>query len=648
MLESIRNRSKGPVAKVIIGLIIVPFAFTGVYSYFNSGSANVVAVVNDSEITLREFELAYRSQQQNWGENFDRFFNTDERIQQFRMNVLQTLINQRLSTQAISDMGLRGSDEEIKQQIMSNPQFQDENGNFDINLYQVIIQSSGFSVEQYQSGLKSDIASNQFFNSLANSNFSLDYELLRHQALELQTRDIEYVVIEKSAFDETYDFSSDEAQGEVREYYDLNQQRFRIPEKVAVDYIVISKSDFMDNAIPEEEILAYYEDNQDNFTGTDRRRVAHILVNVPADADQDVIDQARSKIEQAQQALSAGDAFEDVVNTYSDDTVSAEMGGEFGWIELGMGLDEAFETAALELNEIGSLSDIVRSEFGFHILKLLESESSSATPLEEVRAEIVEFLQEDVADGRFFEARELLAERAFEYSDTLAEAATALSVEVKTSPMFDRQFGIGLPAEFQANPNVLETAFSDEILLDNVNSDVIDLDDETSVVLRKSDYQAEGVRALAEVTAEIEQLITDQRVSEKVAQTSADILNSLKAGESLDAINANLTEKGISLTWNTQAGLSRTGTEVDSRVREEAFTMSLEQNPVSQVAMTSGDYAIVRLSAVNDVSPDINAALAHQDKFINFYQQSELSSYIQHLDAKADIERRLSNTEIIQ
>ena len=648
MLESIRNRSKGPVAKVIIGLIIVPFAFTGVYSYFNSGSPNVVAVVNDSDITLREFEIAYRNQQQNWGENFDRFFNTDERLQQFRMNVLQTLINQRLSTQAIADMGLRGSDDEIRQQSIATPQFQDENGNFDINLYQVIVQSAGLSVEQYQSGLKADIASNQFFNSLADSNFSLDYELLRHQALELQTRDIEYVVIEKSAFEETYDFTTEEAQTEVREYYDLNQQRFRIPEKVAVDYILISKSDFKDNVIPEEEILAYYEDNQDNFTGTDRRRVAHILVNVPADADQEVIDQARIKIEQAQQALTAGDAFEAVVSTYSDDAVSAEMGGEFGWIELGMGLDEAFENAALELTEIGALSDIVRSEFGFHILKLLESESSTATPLEEVRGEIVAFLQEDVADGRFFEARELLAERAFEYSDSLAEAATALSVEVMTSPMFDRQFGIGLPAEFQANPNVLDTAFSDEVLLDNVNSEVIDLDDETSLVLRKSDYQAEGVRPLTEVTAEIERLITDQRVSEKAAQTSADILTSLKAGESLDALNAQLSEQGISLSWNTQAGLSRTGTEVDSRVHEEAFTMSLEQSPVAQVAMTSGDYAIVRLSAVNEVTPDMSAALMHQEKFINFYQQSELSSYIQHLDTKADIERRLNNTEIIQ
>ncbi len=648
MLESIRNRSKGPVAKVIIGLIIVPFAFTGVYSYFNSGSANVVATVNDSEITLREFEIAYRNQQQNWGENFDRFFNTDERLQQFRMNVLQQLINQRLSSGAITDMGLRGTDAEIKERIMSNPQFQDENGNFDINLYQVIIQSAGFTVEQYQDGMKEDLASNQFFNSLSDSNFTLENELLRHQSLESQTRDIDFVVIEKAAFSDTYDFSTEEAQAEINDYYEMNQQRFTIPEKVALDYILISKSDFMENEIAEEDIVAYYEDNSDNFTGADRRRIAHILVNVQADAEQSVIDAAQAKIEQAQQALANGDSFEDIVNNFSDDRVSAEMGGEFGWIEAGMGLDESFENAALDLTEVGSLSGIVRSEFGFHILKLLEMESSEAKPLEEVRAEIVEFLQEDIADGRFFEARELLAERAFEYSDSLVEAANALEVEVKTSPMFDRQFGIGLPPEFQANPTILDIAFSDELLLDNVNSDVIDLDNVTSVVIRKSEYQAEGIRPLAEVTDEIQRLITDQRITEQVAQTAASVMDSLESGISLETINVTLMEQGITLNWTSQNGLSRDGTEVDSRIRQEAFQLNLESNPISQVAMTSGDYAIVRLNAVNEAEADLSAALEHQEKFINFYQQAELSSYIKHLDAKADIERRLSNAEIIQ
>ena len=122
----------------------------------------------------------------------------------------------------------------------------------------------------------------------------------------------------------------------------------------------------------------------------------------------------------------------------------------------------------------------------------------------------------------------------------------------------------------------------------------------------------------------------------------------MKAGDTLDAINATLTDTGITLNWQTQAGLSRTGTEVDSRIREEAFVMNLDNNAVSQVGMTSGDYAIVRLSAVNEPESDVTAALAHQEKFTNFYRESELSAYIKQLDANADIQRRLSNTDIIQ
>ena len=648
MLESIRNKSKGPVAKFIIGLIVIPFAFTGVYSYFNSGSANVVAVVNDSEITLRDFEQAYRTQQQNWGENFDRFFNTDERLQQFRTSVLDQLINQRLSTQALRDMGLRGSNEDIKQQILTNPQFQDDNGNFDLDVYTLLLQTAGYTPDQYQSALKSDIASNQFFNGLSSTNFSLDYELLRHQKLAAQTRDIDYLVVAKSSFSETIDFTSEDGQQQLQTYYDANLDRFRIPEKVSISYLLIQKSDFMDNEISEEDILSYYENNSELFSGTERRKIAHILVNVPVDADETAVSAAQAKINDAKAAIDAGQTFEAAVSSYSEDLVSAEMGGEFGWVESGMGLDEAFENAALGLIETGSISGVIRTSFGYHILKLLETESSSAKPLEQVRADIVATLQEDVADGRFFDAKDLIAERAFEYSDSLEEAASAVNMTVMTSPMFDRQFGIGLPPELQTNPDVLATAFSDEVLLDDLNSEVIELDEQTAVVMRKASYQEEGTRDFVDVSSNIEQILNDQAASEKTAETAATVLEALKAGDTLDTINTSLTEGDISLNWSSQTALTRTATEVDSRIRQQAFVMSLENDALTQVAMTSGDYAIVRLTAVNQPDDDLNAAGTHRDTFVNFYRESELSSYIKQLDANAEIQRRQSNTDIIQ
>lgn len=649
MLESIRNHSKGPIAKVIIGLIVIPFAFTGVYSYFNAGSSQVVATVNGSEVTLREFEQAYRSTQQNWGENFDRFFNTDERLQQFRMNVLQQLINQRLSSQAIREMGLRGSDEALKQEIMANPQFQNENGQFDYERYQVLIESVGYTLKQYQDGRKSDMAAQQFFSALSDSNFSLDYELTRHQGLEAQTRDIEYLVIEKSKFSEAIDFTTEEGQTMVSQYYDLNQDRFRIPEKVAISYLLISKADFMDADISEEEINQYYEDNKSSYAGTERRKVAHILVNVPADADQETIDQARSKIDQAKSRLDTGDAFETVVSEFSDDLVSAEMGGELDWLEVGM-MDEAFESAAFNLVDVGNTSEVVRSNFGFHIIKLVDLETGEAKPLEEIHSEIADTLKSDIAEERFLEARDLVAEKAFEFSDTLDEAATSVNKTVATSQLFDKQFGIGLPPELQGNPEVLEMAYSDEVLLDELNSEVIDLSDEMAVVLRKSQHQEAGITPLVEVTGQIEALITDRQANEKTAQVASDILSSMKEGASLDTISMTIADKhGLSdLSWVQQSSLQRNGTELDTRIRDEAFQLNLETNSLTQVAMANGDYAIIQLKAVNRPEPDALLAATHEQKFNEFYQQSEISGYIKLLDATADIERRLGNTEIIQ
>jgi len=647
MLEAIRNSSKGPIAKFIMGLIIIPFAFAGVYSYFNFNNSNAVATVNDSDITLAEFEQAYRQQQQNWGENFDRFFSTDERIQQFRMNVLQQLINQRLSSQAIVDMGLRGSDNVLREQIKNTADFQDENGNFNIDRYKLLVQSAGLTVNRYQQSLKNDLATEQFFSGLETSNFSLDHELVQHQILEGQTRDIDYITLQKQAFSNNIDFSTEEGIAEINSYYEINKDQFRIPEKVSIDYIVLSKSDFLNVEISEQQVSEYYLDNKSNYEGTERRRVAHILVNVPVDADQAGIDSARAKIDAAKGKLDAGESFESVVTEYSDDTVSADMGGDLDWIEEGM-MDEAFEAEALSMSEIGSISSVVRSTFGFHIIKLLDLESGAAKPLDEIKDEIIAQLKDKVAEDNYLDAKDILAEKAFEYSDSLADAAEALGTEVKSTQLFDRQFGIGLPPELQTNPVVIQNAFSDETLIDQVNSEVIDLTDDSALVIRKKDYQEAGVRSIEEVSSQIETMIIATKASEQTDLTAQQITDGLKLGSSLDALAMSLPEALKTITWSTQKSLSRVGTEVDAQIRTQAFNMDLTSEAVSKVQLANGDYAVIRLTAVNRPEANLLTVATEAQKFTEFYKQSELSGYIKYLDSKANVIRMLSNAEIVQ
>lgn len=647
MLEAIRNRSKGPVAKIVLGLIIVPFAFTGVYSYFNAGGANVVATVNDSEIDIREFEQAYRMQQQRLGDNFDLLYNSEEMIQIFRSNVLQQLINQRLSAQAIDNMGVRVSDEVLKKEIVGTPGFQDENGNFDHDRYQLLVESAGYSVAMYQSLRKTEMASQQFTRALSNSNFALDYELLKHQGLEAQTRDIDYLVISKQRFMESMDFTTEEAQQEVSDYYNSNLDRFRVPEKVAVEYVLISKADFLNSiAVTDDEIANYYEDNLDAYEGTERRRVAHILVTVPIDAAEADVLAAQTKIDQAKAAISAGEAFESVVTKYSDDTLSAEEGGDLDWIEREM-MDAAFEEAAFALTEIGSVTDVVRSEFGFHLIKLLDTENAAAKPLAEVKDKILADLKSERAEDAYLEAKDLLAERAFEYSDSLNEASEAVTKEVQTSGLFDPQFGIGLPQDLRSERSFITAAFSDEVLLDELNSELIDLSNDRAVVLRKLNYQEEGIRPLAEVKTGIQDFLISDKASQKTSELATKMVSQLNEGSSLDLVKIGLGFSLDDLQWTKQNGLSRAGTEVNATVREFAFGMDVDSE-IKTVELPNGDMAVVKLNTINRPAQDANVAATHSDKFIQFHTQTEFAGFLKYLDENASISRNMTNAEIVQ
>ncbi|MBT8450124.1 MAG: peptidylprolyl isomerase, partial [Gammaproteobacteria bacterium] len=550
------------------------------------------------------------------------------------------------SSQAIQEMGVRASDEVLKQEILANPQFQGEDGAFDHDRYQLLVESAGYTVEQYQAARKADMSSQQFFTALADSNFTLDYELKQHQVLEGQTRDVAYVVIPKQRFMENIDYSSAEAQQEVQEYYTANQNRFRVPEKVAVEYVLVSKADYMDVEVNDDEVMAYYQDNIAAFEGTERRRVAHILVNIDSDADATDVQAAEAKINEAKAAITAGESFEAVVTKYSEDTLSADLGGDLDWIERDM-MDAAFEEAAFALENVGNVSNVVRSEFGFHLIKLLDSESAEAKPLSAVRDEIVADLKRDIAEDNYLEAKDLLAERAFEYADSLAEASAAVSKDISKTALFDKQMGIGLSEELRTEMPFINAAFSDEVLIDELNSELIELSDDRAVVVRKLEHQEEGIRPLEEVTLMIQQALTNEKASDKTSETAAKAVQQLNEGFTLDMVVSGLDTVLADLQWSQQSALTRAGTEVDSTIRDHVFTMNID-SAIQSISLPSGDMAIVKLNAINRPMENSELASTHTDKFLQFHQQSELSGYLKYLDANASITRKLSNAELVQ
>ncbi|MFT5452206.1 MAG: peptidyl-prolyl cis-trans isomerase D [Enterobacterales bacterium] len=654
MLEAIRNRSNGPIAKFIIGLIIVPFAFAGVYSYFNVNTSNSVATVNGEDISLTEFNRSYQAQQQRWGDNFDTYFNTDERLQQFRLTVLQQVINQRLSSLAIDDMGLRISDVKLRKLITSNADYQDENGKFDEDRYNLILRSRGYSPQQFQAIRKSDLASNQFIQTLQGSNFVLKNELDLNVRLQNQTRDINYLVIPQDYYATQVDLTGDEGEAAINSYYDLNNNRFSIAEKVSVEYLYITRRDSTKVVISDGQIADFYNENLANYETNERRHLSHILVNITADADQATLDAAQLKINNIAARLQAGAIFEELAASDSEDTSTAEFGGDLDWIEIGM-MDSAFEEAAFNLDETNNVSSIVKTGFGFHIIKLLEIEKGGAQPIAEVKEQIVTTLQSEFVDNNFLDAKDNISEKAFEISDSLVEAAEVGGLVVLTTPLFDGQFGNGLPAELRNQPNILDSAFSDDVLYQGLNSELIELTDGNAVILRLLKHQESGISALADVKEQVISILTNERIREATESAGNKVIAALREDKTAQEALAGIPED-LPVSWQQQLGLTRMGTEVDAELRNEVFripTPTTEKSVYKGVLLASGNYAVISLNTVNEGinvnDENTESKLVELDKkFNDYYLQADIYHYLKYLDENATISRTISNIDFVQ
>jgi len=549
-------------------------------------------------------------------------------------------------------MGLRTGDDKLRQIIINTPEFHNAEGVFDQDRYKMLVRSGGYTTKQYQAARKADMASTQFINVIQNTNFVLKNELDLNIHLQNQTRDFNYLIVPQDYYLKQVDLSGEKGDADIQSYYEMNKTRFAIPEKVSVEYLHLTKNKSDTITISNGQIADYYNENISDFESTERRRVAHILVTVSDDDEQKSEAAAETKINQLAARITAGESFEDVARDGSEDDSTAESGGDLDWIEPGM-MDEAFETVAFDLSLESPISTVVKTDFGFHLIKLLEVESGDAKPLEELKGQITGILQDQFVEDKFFDLKDKVSEEAFELSDSLVEIADDNKLVVKKTGLFDRQFGIGLPAELQSQPSILESAFSEDVLYQSLNSELVELSDGSAVVLRLLEHQEAGVMPLDEVKSQIVNLLKQQRVREATEQAGNEIIAALKEGKSSEEVITILPEE-ISANWEQQTALGRDGTEVNAQLRNDIFKIPAPaegQLVYKGILLNSGDYAVVELKAVTEgiAKVDDEAASATRDKqFTDYYTQAEMYNYLKYLDAKATISRQISNTSLIQ
>jgi peptidyl-prolyl cis-trans isomerase D len=626
MLENIRESSQGVTAKIILGLIILTFAVAGIGSYTNTVDTSV-ATVNGQKISQSAFNKAYQAQRnrmiQQFGEMFETLSNDANYMANFRQGVLDNLINEVLIDQNNNSLAIRVSDERLKETIRTMPEFQVD-GVFDNNRYLAMITQAGFfQSSDFRDYLRLEMTRRQLSQALLASEFNLPYQELQQSNLQSQTRDIRYAVVSSEQFKTTVEIS-DEA---INAYYNANKMRFENKEQVKVDYITLNVNDIAKTIeVTETEVEDYYHSNIANYSQAEQRRVSHILFESGDDAEV-----AKAKAEAALVRLNAGEEFAVLANELSDDTYSGENGGDLDFLEKGT-MEEAFDNAAFSLANEGDVTQVVETSFGFHLIKLTDIKVAVTQPLTELKTELQEKISTEKAQDKFYELQQEMARVSFEYPDSLEDAANEVNVTIQTSPWLSKDSN---QAPFDS-ALVIEAAFSDLILQDNVNSDLIEVNDDLAIVLRLNTYKEASTKPLTDVQDEIKTTLIAQKATEKAKETIDALLSTFNAGQD---ITAKLTELNTSFIVKEKAG--RSGVDLDQSISREAFTLP---HPVegsvsaSSVSLSNGDFALVEVQAVNAGVADVNPALSRQQT--SQLAQSAYMGYINSLKVDAEIVRR--------
>ncbi|MEE2024520.1 SurA N-terminal domain-containing protein [Alkalimonas mucilaginosa] len=635
MLEKIREGSQGLTAKIILGLVILTFALAGVGGYLGSTKETPAAEVNGESVSRVALEQAYQSErarmEQQFGEMFEMLASDQAYMAGFRADVLERLIDETLQKQYARQLGLRVSDDVVRDLIRSLPEFQ-IGGQFNNERYLALLRQTGMQTGEFRDMLREQMTRQQLIRGLILSEFATPRELQRLLALQQQSRDIQHVIFSAGKFVDQVELTD----AMIEQFYYDNLQRYETEEKVAVQFIELSVEQIArEISVSEAEARAFYDANLALYSTEERRQVAHILFESNGRNDE-----IKAKAEQVLAELQAGANFAEVAARESDDTFSAAEGGVLPWLNRG-DMEASFENAAYALTEQGALSPVVRSSFGYHIIQLHNFEPSVPQDFAEVKTDIIHSLQQERAYDRFFEIQQLLADVSFDVPDNLQEAADVTQLPLRSQALFSRQQA---PAPLN-HPQVLQRLFNLRFIGQALNSEPIEIGAQHQVVVRVTEHQPARTQSLDEVRDQVVASLRRQQSSELARQQADAVLAQFRQdGDFAAAV------KAVGLEPQTANNASRFGGSLDAEIRAKAFALPRpnEEQAVSAelVELMSGDMALVAVTAVRDVEVTEKPGVEDLERFANQHAQQTYEAMLAALKANAKIKRpRLDVTD---
>ena len=522
MLETIREKFTGWIAALIIGAISIAL----VISFGNMNQTpleqDVVITVNDREITLVDYREEYTNQLLQFQEVFG-----DEIPESLEFTIQESatenLIMKTLLNDYVDAQGYRVSPEYVAELITTNPNFQLGEG-FNRENYQAILSSQGVSQSQYENDLRIELQINQLRRGLIESSFITPSEFRRFVELQMEERDGQYLLIPSSKFTDQVSLDKEV----VSTFYTENITSFMTEEEIDVEFLSIDTEEIAQSIeFSTLDVEQYYKENLDRFRSNEERKSSHILISF----DDEVIEDAA--LEQSKDILlriKDGESFEELAEEFSDDGGSAANGGDLGWAEPGLFVSE-FDQVLFAL-EIGEISDPVKTQFGYHIIRLDDVKEGRKKEFAEIEEELTEEYSQLLAEDRLYDLAEQLDDLALQAYNELDTVADRLALELNHISAITREGSSFLNQQ----PELIDILFSPSSIEQSENTPVYEFNN-SIVVARVVNHRLPETKSFSEVEDEIVNLLTAQNSIEIANETAAQMLEELSSGKTLTELS---------------------------------------------------------------------------------------------------------------
>ncbi|PWY55591.1 peptidylprolyl isomerase [Legionella qingyii] len=581
MLQKLNERIQGVVAWLVVILIGITFTLFGVDYYLQSRqTTNSKVVVNGQPLTMQTFETNYRRARSM--QDIEQMTAADEK--KLQNQVLNQMITNEVMVQAARKNGFDVSSNQANAAILGIPQFQ-EDGHFSAQKYQQALNAALFTQSSFQNEVKQGMLLNQQRFAFMGSSFALPDEIDRFVSLYMQSRDYDYLTVPVALFEKDIQVSPEE----ISSYYKKHKKEFMTPEKVSLDYVSLSMHDIKSKIkISDDDAKRYYEENQNSYLIPASWQVAHILFAVPNDASQADLEKIQKKANDTYQLLQKNpEQFEHFVSTLSDDKLSIADKGVLPWISAGQ---NDYNRILSNLTKPGQISSPERTKHGYEIFKVIAYKPVSTKSFSEVDQSIKEQLIAEAAQNKYTQALEQLSDLSYQTPDSLQPVAEALDLKIETTQPFSREGGADTITK---NKQVINAAFSHDVLDLSNNSEPIQIDNDSVVVVRVNHHWDESQQPLESVRDQINKILVKKGAEAKAKEIGMNLLSPVEDKQQQELISSN------NLSWKSEVMSTRDNDKVDTDINDTAFNL-LRPESRNGLVMQNGDYVVVRLKQIHD------------------------------------------------